>query len=233
MPPRPSQNLDRALIAAGLALYPSRGCAGLTVREVAEAAEVNLGMFHYHFKTRDAFLRAVLQEMYEGMYSQLTFEGARADDPLESLRLAVRFMGRFVRANRALVTRLLADVIGREPVAVAFAGANMHRHLGVVMALVIQAQKAGALKPVAAPQVLGMLAGATAMPILFGGAIIDGGALGTAGGRELSETLLSDAAIDERIDVILAALAAASPRKGSNTKTRTRTRTKTKKKAQP
>ena len=27
---------------------------------MAEAADVNLGMFHYHFKTREAFLRAVL-----------------------------------------------------------------------------------------------------------------------------------------------------------------------------
>lgn len=233
MPPRPSQNLDRALIAAGLALYPSRGCAGLTVREVAEAAGVNLGMFHYHFKTREAFLRAVLQEMYEGMYSQLTFEGARADDPLESLKLAVRFMGRFLRANRALVTRLLADVIGREPVAVAFAGENVHRHLGVVMALVIQAQKAGVLKPVAAAQVLGMLAGATAMPILFGGAIIDGGALGAAGGRELSEALLSDAAIDERIDLVLAALAAGQPAAARKAAPKAKTTTKTKKKAPP
>ena len=40
MPPRPSRNLDRALLAAGQELFPSRGCAGLTVREVADAAGV-------------------------------------------------------------------------------------------------------------------------------------------------------------------------------------------------
>ena len=63
MPPRPSRNLDRALLAAGRELFPSRGCPGLTVREVAEAAGVNLGMFHYHFKSREAFLRALLQSV--------------------------------------------------------------------------------------------------------------------------------------------------------------------------
>ena len=69
--PRPSRNLDRALLAAGRELFPARGCAGLSVREVADAAGVNLGMFHYHFKSREAFLRALLQSVYEDLSSEL------------------------------------------------------------------------------------------------------------------------------------------------------------------
>ena len=83
---RPSRNLDRALLAAGRELLPARGCAGLSVREVAEAAGVNLGMFHYHFKTREAFLRALLQSLYEEMFSQLSFQGSADWGPLENLR---------------------------------------------------------------------------------------------------------------------------------------------------
>jgi AcrR family transcriptional regulator len=215
MPPRPSQNLDQALLAAGLALFPKRGCAGLAVREVAEAAGVNLGMFHYHFKTREAFLRAVLQNLYEGMYADLTFEGARQDDPVANLRAAVRFMGRFVRQNRPFIARLMADALSGEPVALEFARANMPRHLAVVHALVVAAQKAGRLKPVPPHQALGMLAGSTAFPILLGGTVVESGVLGAAGGRELHAVLLSDAAIDERIDLALSALlteAAVQPR---------------------
>ena len=44
--PRPSRHLDRALLAAGRELLPVYGCARLTVRQVAEAAGVNIGMFH-------------------------------------------------------------------------------------------------------------------------------------------------------------------------------------------
>src|SRR5688572_20265236 len=109
MPPRPSQNLDRALLAAGRELFPQRGCAGLSIREVAEAAGVNLGMFHYHFKTREAFLRAVLQQMYEEMFSRLTFAGGLGSGPEENLRSALRVLGRFVQANRPTITRLIAD----------------------------------------------------------------------------------------------------------------------------
>lgn len=226
MPPRPSQNLDQALLAAGLALFPKRGCAGLVVREVTEAAGVNLGMFHYHFKTREAFLRAVLQQVYEGMYSQLAYEGGHGHDALENLRGAVRFMGRFVRANRPFITRLMADVASGDPVALEFARANMPRHLGMVHALVVAAQKAGRLAPVPPLQALGLVAGSIAMPILFGGAVAASGVLGEAGSRELEGTLLSDAALDQRIDLALGALALhpkapkrrAAPRKPSRTK---------------
>jgi AcrR family transcriptional regulator len=211
MPPRPSRNLDRALLAAGRELLPHRGCSGLSIREVAEAAGVNLGMFHYHFKSREAFLKALLQSMYEEMFAQLTFQGAAGRDPLENLRAALRFMGRFVRANRPVLARVLADALCGDPVARQFLRANMPRHLGVMQALVAQAQKAGSIRPIAAQQALGLCAGAIAMPILFGGAIVEGGALGEAGSRALAETLLSDAAIDQRIDLALAAIASPAP----------------------
>src|SRR5512141_2104228 len=103
MPPRPSRNLDQALLQAGRELFPAAGCAGLSVREVAQRAGVNLGMFHYHFKTREAFLRALLQSVYEEMYAQLSFESATTDDPVQNLRSALRFLGRFLRANRAML----------------------------------------------------------------------------------------------------------------------------------
>src|SRR5687767_11769724 len=115
--PRPSRNLDRALLAAGRALLPHRGCAGLSVREVAETAGVNLGMFHYHFRTREAFLRELLQSMYEDMFSQLTLTRSEAEGPVESLRGALRFLGRFLRANRAVLARVMADALCGDRVA--------------------------------------------------------------------------------------------------------------------
>ena len=209
--PRPSRNLDQALLAAGRALLPQRGCSGLSVREVADAAGVNLGMFHYHFKSREAFLRALLQSMYEDMFSQLTFQGSADWTPRENLRAALRFMGRFVRANRPMLARVMADALCGDEIALEFLRANLPRHLGVLMALVAAAQAAGEIAPIPVPQALGMCAGSIAMPILFGGAVADSGALGAAGTRMISATLLSDAAIDQRIDLALAAISNPSP----------------------
>ena len=53
---RPSKNTDRLLIEAAKELIPEAGFKGLKIREVARKAGVNLGMFNYHFKTKEKFL---------------------------------------------------------------------------------------------------------------------------------------------------------------------------------
>jgi AcrR family transcriptional regulator len=206
MPPRPSRNLDRALLAAGRALLPQRGCAGLTIREVAEAAGVNLGMFHYHFKSREAFLRALLQSLYEDMYAQLTFQADEKLGPVEALRAAMRFMTRFVRGNRAILSRVLADALTGDAIAREFLRNNFPRHIGVIHRLIEAGQAEGLFKPMPVPQAMGFCIGSLAMPILFGGAVAESGTLGPAGTKMLTEAVLSDAALDQRIEMALGAI---------------------------
>lgn len=212
--PRPSRNLDRALLAAGRALLPQRGCAGLSIREVADVANVNLGMFHYHFKTREAFLREVLQSMYEEMFAQLTVQRYDLWGPAENLRAALRFLGRFLRDNRPVLARVMADALCGEPIALEFLRTNMPRHLGHMHGLIELGQREGVLKPMPVPQALGFCAGSLAMPIIFGGAAVESGALGSAMTRQLKATLLSDAAIDARIDLAIAAIRQEQPLPG-------------------
>jgi AcrR family transcriptional regulator len=219
--PRPSRNLDRALLAAGMELFPVRGCAGLSVREVTDAAGVNLGMFHYHFKSREAFLRAVLQAMYEDMYGQLasvTREQAVRATPLDQLRLALRFMGRFVRANRPVIARVIADALCGEPIAVDFMRENFPRHIGVIHGLVAAALEAGQLMREPPLQLMAFCAGSIATPILFGGAIAASGEVAKPHAASIQDTLLSDAAIDARIELALAAIA--RPAAGARAKPR-------------
>jgi|ERR1700674_2530806 AcrR family transcriptional regulator len=217
--PRQSRNLDRALLAAGRELFPQRGCASLSLREVADAAGVNLGMFHYHFGSRDAFLRALMQQAYEEMFATLTLEVAREGDAVSHLRRALRVLGRFLRDNRPFLARVLADALSGEQCAREFLRDNLPRHLGVLQGLIAAGQRDGLLIALPVAQALGTCAGALAMPILFGGALVESGALAPAVSKALEATLLSDAAIDQRIDLVLAAIsqsatsAAAKPRK--------------------
>jgi AcrR family transcriptional regulator len=225
MPPRPSRNLDRALIAAGRALFPERGCGAMSIREVADAAGVNLGMFHYHFKSREIFLRALMQQAYEEMFARLSLEAVSDADPVASLRSALRAIARFVRDNRAFLARVLADALSGEKCAREFLRDNLPRHLGVLRALIEAAQKEGRLAQIPVTQAIGTCAGALAMPVFVGGALIDSGMLAPATARAIETTLLSDAALDQRIDLVLAAIsagakapAAAKPRKKARRK---------------
>jgi AcrR family transcriptional regulator len=203
--PRPSRNLDRALLAAGRELLPARGCAGLTIREVCEAAGVNPGMFHYHFRTREAFLRAVLQQTYESMFAQFTLAATREWGPIENLRASLGLLGRFLRDNRAFIARVLSDALCGEPVAAEFLRDNMPRHLQVLHGLVAAGQEMGALRRMAPAQALGLCAGALAAPILFAAAVEREGR-GRTPVRRIAASVVTDAAIDERIELALAAL---------------------------
>ena len=210
---RPSRNLDQVLLAAGRELLPQRGCAGLSVREVAERAGVNLGMFHYHFRTREVFLRAVLQQAYEEMFATLRLEADRGAPPVEGLRAALRVLGRFLRDNRPLLARVFADALGGEACAREFIRDNLPRNVAVLRRMYLAGRRGGALRAVAFEQALGLLAVALALPILAGGTIAASGMVGEARRRSLERTLLTDAAIDERIDLALAGLAQPAPRR--------------------
>ena len=109
--PRPSRNLDRVLLAAGRELLARRGCAALSVREVAHAAGVNLGMFHYHFKTREVFLKTLLQQTYEDMFARLTLDiGAREELAAGGQQQAIEVAGGARHRGTKLYARLVIGV---------------------------------------------------------------------------------------------------------------------------
>ncbi|HQZ44476.1 MAG TPA: TetR family transcriptional regulator [Usitatibacteraceae bacterium] len=211
--PRPSRHLDRALLAAGRELLPVFGCSGLTIRQVAEAADVNIGMFHYHFRTREIFLREVMQGAYEEMFSQLALGGERGAGFAESLRTSLRVLGRFLEANRALVGRILADALNGETVARDFLRDNLPRHVRAILGLVKAGQAAGELRAMDPTQAFAFCAGALAMPILIGGAVAESGALDAGFASQLQGAVLTDEALDERIDLAIAAIAAGPGRR--------------------
>ena len=85
------------LLAAGREIVLKRGFQGLTVREIAAPAGANLGSFVYHFGTRDAFLRELIEDWYAPLLSRVSdvADSARhADRPAPACDSAA---GRFRR----------------------------------------------------------------------------------------------------------------------------------------
>jgi AcrR family transcriptional regulator len=202
---RPSRNIDRLLLKAGRELYPATGTAGLSVRKVVERAGVNLGMFHYHFRTKDAFVRQVLQAAYEEMFANLEL-AASAKAPRAGLRAALNVLGRFGRDNASLLRRLVAEALAGEPLALEFLRNNMPRHIAVVVALIVAGQRQRVLRRMAPHQALAFLAGSVAAPIVVVGALAER-AIVPGVTSDLAALVASDAAIAERVDCALAGIA--------------------------
>jgi AcrR family transcriptional regulator len=204
--PRPSQHLDRALLASGRALYPGSGCARLSVRALAEHAGVNQAMFHYHFKNKDAFLRALLQQMYDEMFSGLQHDALQQGPAIERLHHALRSLARFVREHRPVIARVWSDAASGQAVAREFMRVNAPRHVGLLMQLLQQAERDGALVKLPPLQRFTFVMGAVVAPLVIVPCVI---AMGITPGMPVSDMqaqALRDRAIDQRIELALAAL---------------------------
>lgn len=204
--PRPSRQLDQALLSSGRELYPQLGAAALSVRALAEHAGVNAGMFHYHFESKDAFLRTLLQQLYEEMFAQLSQEIALPGAPLQRLRQALAVLGRFLRTHGAVIGRIWADAGQGEPVAREFMQANAPRHIGLLLALFDEAERAGDIVPMPPMQRFTFVLGAVAAPVLVATRVAELGVAPKALRPLLEPQVLSDAAILARADLALAAL---------------------------
>ena len=200
---RPSKQVDAQLIASGLALLPQAGCAGLSVRKLAEHAGVNLVMFHYHFKNKDNFITLLLEQMYEGMFLELQLQTEAQGDALASLRAAVTVLGRFALAQRDMLGMLISEAARGEQVPLAFLQKNLPRHVQVLVRLVLKGQAEGSIIGVPVQQLLPFMASGIIAPMLAGTAaqrVVPGMAALVDG------ALLSEQALLQRIDLALRAI---------------------------
>ena len=212
--PRPSRQIDQVLLASGRALYPAHGAAKLSVRTLTEHAGVNQAMFHYHFKSKDAFLETLLQQMYEALFAALDGSARAEGAAIERLRHAMRAFGGFAREHRHVVARLWMDALGGEAVAQAFFRRNAPRHVALVTGLLDEARREGALRELAPLQSFVFLMGSVMMPIVFASGLFELGGPMKALRPAFDAQVMSDAAIAQRVDLALAALQppAAAPR---------------------
>ena len=206
---RPSAHLDRKLVAAARAMLPETGFSGLGVREVARRAGVNAGMFHYHFKTKDAFLRRVLQECYEDFLLSFREAAEGPGSSRERLRRVLVSFALFARENRVMYTLMLRELLNACPEMYEFARANFPRHASVVMRLMDDCRREGTVRPLPVPMLAMFAMSSMGLPnVLVAGLERNGvRTLLDRPAKEFSAMLLSDAMIGTRADMVMAALA--------------------------
>ena len=121
---RKSNDLDKKMVEAGITLIKKRGAAKLSVREVSELAGANLGMFNYHFGTKEKFLLRALREVYDKFIVELT-DTVESDSDLEHVLFQ---LAKFSRDNREILTSILSDMLANEEVVSQFLRKHFSKH---------------------------------------------------------------------------------------------------------
>jgi AcrR family transcriptional regulator len=220
---RPSRKTDQALIKAAQALMKDQGLSQLNLRDLAGKAGVNLGMFHYHFKTKDQFIKAVLKDTYARFFKDFSLQVEGEKEPLAKLRTALISLAQFSHENRHLFLSLLQDALNRDPSAKDFAKQLMAQHSQVIVGLILQCQKEGSLQPAPLPLLMSfVMPAATAHGMVLG--LMEHVEADPAHVAAMTASAASPAAIAQRVDWILTALSTApvAEEKPKNSKTKKR-----------
>ena len=206
---RPSAHLDRKLVAAARAMLPETGFSGLAVREVSRRAGVNAGMFHYHFKTKEAFLGRVLQECYEDFLQSFREAAEGPGTSRARLRRVLITFGRFARDNRVMYTLMLRELLNAQPEMYAFARANFARHTSVVMRLIEDCRRERTVRPLPVPMLAMFAMSSMGLPNVVVAGLERNGVRTLLGrpAKDFARMLLSDETIETRADMVMAALA--------------------------
>lgn len=209
--PRPSQNLDVKLVAAAKAMLPEVGFSGLKIRDVARRAGVNPGMFHYHFKTQEAFRRRVVLDVYEDFLANFVEAAEGPGDARARLRRVLIAVARFARENRVFYTLMVRELLNAQADMSAFAKEHFPRHAAVLMKLLEECRREGVVRDVPMPMLATFAMGSMCLPNVMMTAFERNG-VRKLGGKPLSgiaAAILSDELIEVRADMVLAGLARA------------------------
>lgn len=203
---RPSSQADQALLASGRALYPLGGCTGLSVRRVAEHAGVQPGLFHYHFRNKNAFLAAVLQGLYEDAFAALSAAAAGPGPAVERLGAVLRLLGELLRDQGAVIARIVIDLAQGEPAVADFVRANAPRHLALLAGLLDEAERAGQIRPMPPLQRMAFVMGAVAAPLIVARGLLALQPEHPLLADRIGPDMLSAAATSARVELVLSAL---------------------------
>jgi AcrR family transcriptional regulator len=191
-------------------MLPQTGISGLHLREVARRARVNLGLFHYHFGSKDAFTRRLLQELYEEFFAELSLESRGEGTPLERLRRSLIAFGRFMRRHRQFIVMIIQEVLQGHKGCIEFARKNMPRHVSVIAGLIEEGQAAGQIQPIPLPLAMSFAMGGIGAPNLMITMLERAGAKRAfeMAPEELEALMLSDQALEQRTELIISVLTA-------------------------
>ena len=155
------------LLDTGLAIAADKGLRGLTVRELAAAAEVNLGTFVYHFGNRDAFIDELVELWYAPLYDELKTVAAKGTYPcaLATFEATMEALIGLVARQRSFINHLFGDALAAQR----FLLSLPRRHPLLLIEQVRTAQAEGSLVAGHPLQLMIFIMGSVGLPLVIAG----------------------------------------------------------------
>jgi TetR/AcrR family transcriptional repressor of nem operon len=167
------QETREALVAAGLAEFAERGLDAPSLDSICARAGFTRGAFYVHFRNRDEFLEAVMEQVFGSLLDALiaTGDGARnVEETIGRFAAAAEFMtGSRKNAGLPALTmdiHRVLDACARSPLLRRRFVALMAESSSRVADAVAKGQSAGSIRDDISPETLGHLLAVLAFGVL-------------------------------------------------------------------
>lgn len=110
---RPSHNIDVLLFEKGRELLLEVGFDKFSVRTLCKKAGVNLGMFHYYFKTKENFIELLIEQVFEQYLDEQKEAAKKYAKAIDKLRAVMRQRALTGLKNKRLLFMFFKEFINR------------------------------------------------------------------------------------------------------------------------
>jgi AcrR family transcriptional regulator len=136
---RPSHNIDVLLFEQGEKLLLEVGVDQFSIRHLCKTANVNLGMFHYYFKTKEHFIELLFEQIFKRYLNAQKLIVTKHKKAIDQLRAVL-----FQRAVVGLENKQLLLIFFREAVNKSFGNLikkHQQEELKFLMSIINQCKK--------------------------------------------------------------------------------------------
>jgi AcrR family transcriptional regulator len=164
---RPSRNQDQLLIDTAKRLLPEMGVSEMSLQRIADESGVNLGMFHYHFKTKAKFVHKVLESINEDLDRSIEAKLLEGKNPLEKLRSALTMIGLYILDQKKIILSMIQDLLNQDEEVAEFVLATSERRLALMGPLIEECQREGYIATLPFAQISSFLSVSVNFPTIL------------------------------------------------------------------
>src|SRR6478752_2189642 len=147
--PKAADSASRArIVGAAATEFAARGYAGASIDRIARTARLNKAMIYYHFASKAALYREILNDMFGAVHARVEAVVGSGAAPEEKLRAYVASIAREAQARPHFPPIWLREIAERGAHIDAATVAHVHGILGGLRAILDEGIRAGRFRPI-------------------------------------------------------------------------------------
>lgn len=196
---RPSSFLDKKMLKAGRKIVTKEGSGELSIPKICSMAKANLGMFNYHFGTKDNYIKILYSGFKDEVTKFLGIEEMHDKTPLEKIKLSMNKIESYINKNPKLANSLFFDGLVNGSKSFEYVEKGIIPKFDHLLALIDEAKEQGELKrDIPTSEIFGCLVFGVIAPEIFKGHIHD-----TERVYQCAQPSAKDFSMKQRLDVVL------------------------------